>query len=75
MRQGQNLSNRNHGYPASTETSSSTTANPAYPNTLEKQNPDLKSHVMKRIEYFKKDINNSLKEIQENKCKWIEALK
>jgi hypothetical protein len=33
-----------------------------YPNTPEK-NPDLKSHIMNMIEDFKKDINNSLKEI------------
>ena len=28
---------------------------------------------MKMIEIFKKDINNSLKEIQKNTCKQIEA--
>jgi hypothetical protein len=30
---------------------------------------------MKMIEPFKKDIKNSLKEIQENTGKWVEALK
>jgi hypothetical protein len=35
-------------------------------NTPEKQDYDLKSHPMLMIEVFKKDINNSLKEIQEN---------
>ena len=30
---------------------------------------------MMMIEDFKKDINNSLKEIQENTCKQVEALK
>jgi hypothetical protein len=30
---------------------------------------------MMMIEDFKKDINNSLKEIQENRCKQVEALK
>jgi hypothetical protein len=36
------------------------------PNTPEKQDFDLKLHLMIMIEEFKKDINNSLKEIQEN---------
>jgi hypothetical protein len=36
------------------------------PNTLEKEGVDLKSHFMMLIEDFKKDINNSLKEIQES---------
>jgi hypothetical protein len=39
---------------------------PGYPNTPEKQNSDLKSDLMMVIEDFKKDINKSLKEIQEN---------
>jgi hypothetical protein len=30
---------------------------------------------MMMIEEFKKDINNSLKEIQKNTGKWVEALK
>ena len=51
---------------ASLEPSSPTTANPVYPNTSEKQELDLKSHLMILIEDFKKDINNFLKEIQEN---------
>jgi hypothetical protein len=33
---------------------------PGYPNTPEKQNSDLKSHLMMMIEDFKKDINNSV---------------
>ena len=49
--------------------------NPGYPNTPEKQDSDLKSHLMMMIEDFKKDINNSLKEIQENTGKQVEALK
>ena len=28
-----------------------------------------------QVEYFKKDINNSLREIQENTAKQVEALK
>jgi hypothetical protein len=72
---GKNTSNRNQGCLASPETSSPTRASPGYPNTPEKQDSDLKSHLMMMIEDFKKDINNSLKEIQENTGKQIEALK
>ena len=39
----------------------------------EKQDDDLESHLMKIIEAFKEDINNSLKEIQENTGKQVEA--
>ena len=42
------------------------TASTGYPNTPEEQDYDLKSHLMKMIEAFKEDINNSLKEMQEN---------
>jgi hypothetical protein len=48
------------------EPSSPNTANPGYTITPEKQYSDLKSLLMMMIEDFKKDINNSLKEIQEN---------
>ena len=48
---------------------------PGYPKTPEKQDLDLKSHLMMMIEDFRKDINNSLKEIQENTGKKIESLK
>jgi hypothetical protein len=51
---------------ASSEPSPTTIVNPAYPNTPEKQDSDLKSHFMMMIEEVKKDINNSVKEIQEN---------
>jgi hypothetical protein len=56
-----NLSNRNQGYFASSESSSPTTASPGYPNTLGKQDLDLKSYHLMMIEDFKKYINNSLK--------------
>jgi hypothetical protein len=56
-----NLTNRNQSYLASSEPSSSTTASPGYPNTLVKQDLDLKSHLMMLIKDFKKDINNTLK--------------
>jgi hypothetical protein len=61
-----NISNRNKGYLASLEPSSSTTVRPEYPNTPEKQDSDLKSHLMIMIEDFKKDINYSTKQIKEN---------
>ena len=71
---GKNISNRNHVYLASSEHRSIITASPGYSNTTEKQDPDLKSHLMMMIEYFKKDMNNSLKEIQENTSKQVEDL-
>jgi uncharacterized protein YukE len=55
--------------------SSPTTARPGFPNTLEKQDMYLKLYLMKLIEDFKKDINNPLKENQENTGKLVEALK
>ena len=36
---------------------------------------DLKSYLMMLIEGFKKDLNNSLKEIQENIGQQVKALK
>jgi gas vesicle protein len=59
----------------SSEPSSLTTVSPGYPNTPEKQGYNLKSHLMMTIEDFKKDINKSLKEIQENTGKQVETLK
>ena len=41
----------------------------------EKQDLDQKSFLMMMREKFKKDINNTLKEIQDNKGKHLEALK
>jgi hypothetical protein len=70
-----NISNRNQGYLTSSEPSSPTTVSPGYSNTPEKQDSDLKSHLMMMIEDFKKDIHNSLKEIQENTGKQVKTLK
>jgi hypothetical protein len=42
-----------------------TTTNPAYHNTPEMQDMDLKSYLMMVVEDLKKCINNSRKEIQE----------
>jgi DNA repair exonuclease SbcCD nuclease subunit len=50
-------------------------SNPRYPNKPEKQDSDLKSYLMMLVEDFKKDSNNSLKEIQENTTKRVELLK
>ena len=61
---GKDISNKNQGYLALLKPSSPTTASPGYSNTVEKQDSDLKPHHMMMIEDFKKDINNSLKEIQ-----------
>jgi chromosome segregation ATPase len=48
---------------------------PGYPNTPEKKDTDLKSYLRIMVEDFKKGINNSLKEIQENTAKQVEAFK
>ena len=72
---GKNISNRNQGYMASLEPSSPNIESPGYPNTSEKQDSDLKLHLMMMVEDFKKDIDNSLKEVQENTGKQVEALK
>ena len=70
-----NISNRNQGFLASSEPNSPNIVSPGYSDTPEKQDSDLKSLLMIMIEDIKKDINNSLKEIQENTGKQLEALK
>ena len=72
---GKKINNRNQGYLTSSEPSSSTIVSLEYPNIPEKQYSDLKSHLMMMIEGFKKNLNNSIKEIQENTVKQLEALK
>jgi hypothetical protein len=69
------INNRSQYTLASSEPSSSTTASPRYPNTSENHDADLKFYLMKIIEFFKEDINNSRKKIQENTGKQVEALK
>jgi hypothetical protein len=66
---------RNQDQWASSEPSTPTTASPGYPNTPEKQDSELKSYLMILVEDFKKGINNSLKEIEENTAKQVEFLK
>jgi F0F1-type ATP synthase membrane subunit b/b' len=51
-----------------------TIENPRYPSTPEKQDFYLKLYLMMLLEDFKKGINNSLKEIQENIAKQVEVL-
>ena len=70
-----NLTNRNQDHLASSESSKPTTVSPGYPNKTEKQDSDLKSYLMMLVEDFKKGVNNSLKEIQENTAKQIEVFK
>jgi hypothetical protein len=70
-----NLTNRNQDHSPSLEPSISTSANPGYPNTPEKLDLDLKAYLMMMEEDIKKDFNNSLKEIQENTGKELQALK
>jgi gas vesicle protein len=69
------ISNRSQYICASSEHSSPTTASSEYTNTPENQEVDLKFYLLRIIESFKEDINNSLKEIQENTGKQLEALK
>jgi hypothetical protein len=70
-----NLTNRNEDGSPSSVPSTPTSASPGYPNTPEKQDSDLKSYLMMLVEDFKKVINNSLKEIQENTAKQVEVIK
>jgi hypothetical protein len=70
-----NINSRNQGYLASSEPKSHTMAGPGYTITLEKQDSDLKSLPIMMIGDFKKDINDSLKEIQKNTGKQLEAFK
>ena len=72
---GKNLTNRNQEHWTSSEPSMPTTTSLEYPSTPEKQDVDLKSYLMMVVEDFKKGINNSLKEIQENTAKQVEVLK
>jgi hypothetical protein len=59
---------------ASSEPSSPNTASPECTNTPENQESVRKSYLMKIIESFKDDINNLMKEIQENTGKQVEKL-
>jgi hypothetical protein len=58
-----NRRNRNQGYLASSESNIPTIVSHGYTITPEKKDMDLKSLLMIIMEDFKKEINNSLKEI------------
>jgi len=70
-----NQSNRNQDYIASSEPNSPTKANTGYQNTTDKKDLYLKSHLIMMMEDFKKDIKNSIREMQENTSKQVEALR
>jgi hypothetical protein len=59
-----NISNRKQCYLISWELSSPAITSSGCINTRENQGSDLKSYLMMMKEDLKKDINNSLKEIQ-----------
>jgi hypothetical protein len=59
-----NLTNRNQDHSPSSEPSTPTSRSVGHPNMPEKVDPDLKAYLMMMVEDIKKDINNSLKEIQ-----------
>lgn len=61
--------NRTQFTMASSQPSTPTITSPEYPKIPEEQDYDPKSLLMEMIEVFKEDLNNSLKEIQENKDK------
>ena len=63
---GKNIRNRNNSYLASSEPSNPTTVSNLYPKTPEKQDSDLKPHLIMMRKDLKKDLNKFLKEIQEN---------
>jgi hypothetical protein len=64
---------RKQDYLASSEPSTLNIASLEYPNTPENQDTDLKSYIMMMmIENFRKNINNSLKEIKEKTAKQAE---
>jgi hypothetical protein len=70
-----NLTTRNQDHSPSPEPSTPTLPTPGHPNTPKKLDLDLKAYLMMMIEDIKKDVNNSLKEIQENTAKNVEDLK
>ena len=63
-------SNRNQSYLASSEPNSPMIASSGYTITPEKQDMDLKSLLMMMMEYYKKEINNSLKKYRRVYPNW-----
>jgi hypothetical protein len=70
-----NPTNRNQDHSPSAECSTPTPPIPGHPNATKNLDPDLKAYLMMMVEGIKKDINNSLKEIQENTAKKLKVLK
>ena len=70
-----NVANRNQGNMVPSKPNYPTTVSPRHLITPEKQDVDLKSLLIMLREYFKKDINNCLKEGHENICQKVESLK
>ena len=61
--QCKNEINRTQGNTRSAELCFPATTNPRYPNETEAQEENLKSNLIKMIEAFKEDMNESLKKI------------
>jgi hypothetical protein len=70
-----NLTNRNQDHSPSTEPSTPNSPSPGHHKTPEKLDLDLKEYLMMMVEDIKKELNNSLKEIQENTANLVEDLK
>jgi septal ring factor EnvC (AmiA/AmiB activator) len=70
-----NLTNRNQDHSPSSENSTAILPSPGHPNRPKKLDPDLKAYLMMMVEDIKKNLNNSLKEIQENNAKQVEDIK
>ena len=70
-----NLTNRHQDHSPSSKPSTPPLPSPGHPNTPEKLDLDLKPYLMMVVEDIKKDLNNSLKEIQENTAKELQVLK
>jgi len=66
VEKGKKKKSNRKSYLASSEQSSPTTESPEYHIAPEKQDLNLRSYLMMMIENIRKDINKSLKEIQEN---------
>ena len=70
-----NLTNRNQDHSPSSELSTPTSPSPGHPNTPKKLDRDLKAYLMMMVVDIKKDLNNSLNEMQENSAKELQVLK
>jgi hypothetical protein len=70
-----NLTNRNQEHWASSEPSTPTTTIPGYPSTPEKQDSDLKSHLMMVVEDFSRALITHLKKYSRTVLKRWKPLK